>query len=469
MMRFKTLLNLHRSIFGQMLILSVLFILGSIYYFAIQPVVNIDFSKSTPQDYTVEKVRQQLRGFIDQQLNGGNATEIQFPEEFSVFFQQNPQFHYYLRVNGHNYSNGDSLFYYTLKLDQVDQANQPLTDTPLCSYYMQQLNEPSGAGFIQYSFCNKQSFYLEFTGINVPVFEEQTTVWDYYQRMVWSGSRSVLINSLGVFVITALILFFNFRLMRKLANVAYSFDPKKLDQKLPEKGMPAEVLPLVQAVNEMIARVDATQQQHNFFLSTAAHEMRTPLTVLRTRLELLDDGEIKDKLIDDVRRLISLVNQLLRLMRIGGPKSLEQEIDVVQCCQRVLRERGSYAQESGVTLTFSSDLDALVLLGDEGLLEVAIANLVDNAVSFSVPDSQVLLHLNSQGELTVRDFGPGIPTDKLKALFEPFAKFPPNRNGHGLGLAIVKAITQLHQADVTAKNAEGGGAEFTIQFHAPRT
>ncbi|KFZ38894.1 hypothetical protein HR45_00360 [Shewanella mangrovi] len=464
-MKFKTLLNLHRSIFGQMLILSLVFILASIYYFAIQPIVNVDFSKSSPEDYTVEKVRQQLRSFIDQQLNGGTAKSVQFPAEFTPFLQQNPDFHYYLRVNGQTFSNADTRFYYTLKLDQVDVANQPLTDTPLCSYYMQQLDEPQGAGFIQYSFCNNQSFYLEFTGVRAPVFQEQTTVWDYYQRMVWSGSRSVLINSLGVFFITALILFFNLRLMRKLANVAYSFDPKKLDQKLPEKGMPAEVLPLVQAVNEMIARVDATQQQHNFFLSTAAHEMRTPLTVLRTRLEMLDDGDIKDKLVGDVRRLISLVNQLLRLMRIGGPKSLEQEIDLVQCCQRVLRERSSYAQEAGVKLQFTTDVSAYVLLGDEGLLEVAIANLVDNAVSFSTPDSEVLLHLNQQGDLSVRDFGPGIPPDKLNALFEPFAKFPPNRNGHGLGLAIVKAITQLHQADVRAMNAQGGGAEFIIHFH----
>lgn len=464
-MRFKTLLSLHRSIFGQMLILSLVFILASIYYFAVQPIINVDFSTSDPVDYTVEKVRHQLRDFIDGKINNTNTDEQpQFPAEFDVFFKQNPDFRYYLRANGKSYGNSDSRFYYSLKFDQIDNANQPLLDSPLCSYYIQQLNEDDGSGFIQYSFCSKQSFYLEFSGIKHAVFKENTTVWDYYQRMVWSGSRSVLVNALGVFFITAIILFFNLRLMRKLANVAYSFDPKKLDQKLPEKGMPAEVLPLIQAVNEMIARVDATQQQHNFFLSTAAHEMRTPLTVLRTRLEMLDDSEIKDKLIEDVRRLISLGNQLLRLMRIGGPKAFDQQIDIVHCCQRVVRERSTFAEEAGVSLDFTTELSSLLMLGDEGLMEVAIANLIDNAVSFSTADSKVLLHLNAEGELTVRDFGPGIPEDKLTALFEPFAKFPPNRNGHGLGLAIVKAVVQLHKADVFASNAQGGGAEFCIRF-----
>ena len=214
----------------------------------------------------------------------------------------------------------------------------------------------------------------------------------------------------------------------------------------------------------MIARVDETQQKHNFFLSTAAHEMRTPLTVLRTRLEMLDEGRVKDKLVNDVRRLTSLVNQLLRLMRIGGPKSLNAEVDVVRCCERVVRERTSYAMELEVHLQFDSDVPSYIITGDEGLLEVAIANLVDNAVSFSKSGDTVRLAMYMSGNLVVTDSGPGIPEDKLNALFEPFAKFPPNRNGHGLGLAIVKAIAVLHEANVSAANRAGGGAEFTLSF-----
>jgi signal transduction histidine kinase len=181
---------------------------------------------------------------------------------------------------------------------------------------------------------------------------------------------------------------------------------------------------------------------------------------------MLDDGPLKDKLINDLRRLIHLVNQLLRLMRIGGAKSLDKEIDLVQCCQRVVRERSMLAENAQVTLQFQPEVESYVIPGDEGLLEVAIANLVDNAVSFSEPHSCVDILLHRDGVLSVRDYGPGIPSDKVQSLFEPFAKFPPNRNGHGLGLAIVKAIASLHSAQVDAENMENGGAQFNIRFHS---
>ena len=214
----------------------------------------------------------------------------------------------------------------------------------------------------------------------------------------------------------------------------------------------------------MLSRIDETQKQHNFFLSTAAHEMRTPLTVLRTRLEMMDEGNLKEKLIDDVRRLSHLVNQLLRLMRIGGPKNHEHDIDLVQCCQRVVRERHLLAETAGVKLSFEIEQSAVIIPGDEGLMEVAIANLVDNAVSFSSAGQTVELKVKADYSVSVRDHGLGIPDDKLANLFEPFAKFPPNRNGHGLGLAIVKAIAQLHNGNVSADNAEDGGARFTLTF-----
>ncbi len=98
-------------------------------------------------------------------------------------------------------------------------------------------------------------------------------------------------------------------------------------------------------------------------------------------------------------------------------------------------------------------------------MEVAIANLIDNAVSFSSPGASVELSVNADYSISVRDYGPGIPSDKLANLFKPFAKFPPNRNGHGLGLAIVKAITLLHNGSVSAENADDGGARFTIRFN----
>ncbi|MDN5370744.1 MAG: hypothetical protein PWP74_2052 [Shewanella sp.] len=467
-MRFKVFTQLHRSMIGQMLILWMIFIAATVYYLTIVPLQSIDLRPPDPTYYTVEKVRRELRDFMDAKFAGKtDAKEFHFSDDLKDLLKHNPDFRYYMIIGDEELGSGKPPIYYDkLHLDKLDAANKEFGNSVLCSYYMKAMDQPGNHGYVQYNFCNKQRYYLEFSGINKVEVPIPDNLWNFYKRMVLGASMNLLISAAGVIIITAIILLFNWRLMNKLAQVAYSFDPKNLNRKLPEKGLPHEVLPLVQAVNEMISQIDETQKQHNFFLSTAAHEMRTPLTVLRTRLEMLDDGPLKDKLINDLRRLIHLVNQLLRLMRIGGAKSLDKEIDLVQCCQRVVRERSMLAENAQVTLQFQPEVESYVIPGDEGLLEVAIANLVDNAVSFSEPHSCVDILLHRDGVLSVRDYGPGIPSDKVQSLFEPFAKFPPNRNGHGLGLAIVKAIASLHSAQVDAENMEKGGAQFKIRFHS---
>lgn len=451
---------------GQMLILSMLFISATIYYIAYVPISDLDLTEPDPFYFTVEKVRREIRDFMDAKHEGKNASEdFQFSESLAGFETRNPAFSYYFVVDGKVFSNGRLPQYYTqYQFDKLDNISRQVNHNRLCSSFFDATEEHGDHGYIQYSNCNNYPFYLEFSGITVADSPPKSSLWAFYKRMVVDVGANLMLPAMGVFIITAVILLFNWRLMNKVARVAYSFNPKNLHQKLPEKGLPNEVLPLVQAVNEMLARIDETQKQHNFFLSTAAHEMRTPLTVLRTRLEMMDEGSLKDKLIDDVRRLSHLVNQLLRLMRIGGPKNHEHDIDLVQCCQRVVRERQLLAENAQVQLKFSSEKPAILIPGDEGLVEVAVANLVDNAVSFSSPGQQVDIEVHADYSISVQDQGPGIPPDKLTNLFDPFAKFPPNRNGHGLGLAIVKAVAQLHNGKVNAENLQQGGALFRIQF-----
>lgn len=466
-MAFKQLKNLHRSMFGQMLILTLVFLASSIYYIAVEPLQELNIDPQEPMSYTVQQIRGEMRSFIDNELKQKTpSATFHFSPNIERFLaDKNPDFHYYILVNGRHYGNLTTPHYYhEMGFAALDSLNQQLSLPELCTGFMKDLDNASQYGYVQYNYCGPQQFYLEFSGVKAALTVDNESLFNFYRRNLWAMSKYLLFSASGVFLITAIILLFNLRTLKRLANLAQSFNPKKLDQKLPEKGLPYEVIPLVQAVNEMISRVDKTQQQHSFFLSTAAHEMRTPLTVFRTRLEMLDESPIKDKLIGDLRRLINLVNQLLRLMRVGGPKAVENEIDLVQCCHRVLRERALVAEEANVTLTFAAEVESFVVTGDEGLMEVAIANLVDNAVSFSQPDTCVDIRLNSDGRLSVRDYGPGIPADKLQSLFEPFAKFPPNRNGHGLGLAIVKAVAQLHSATVDAENVVSGGAQFNIRF-----
>ena len=461
--------HIHRSMIGQMLFLSLLFVSATVYYFAYVPITDLDLSEPDPTVYTVEKVRRELRDFIDAIASGNSKTEtFTFSEELQALMSSNPHFSYFMLVDGKTYSNGRTPQYYSnLGFDTLDGVNRQISHPKLCTTLLEPIRNGDDYGYMQYNYCNGSNYYLEFSGITTAVAPPKNSLWLFYKRNVLDVGANLMLPALGVFFITAMILLINWRLMNKVARVAYSFNPKNLHKKLPEKGLPNEVLPLVQAVNEMLGRIDETQKQHNFFLSTAAHEMRTPLTVLRTRLEMMDDGPLKEKLIDDVRRLANLVNQLLRLMRIGGAKVHEHDIDLLQCCQRVVRERQVLAENAQVNLLLRSTQSSLLLPGDEGIMEVAIANLIDNAVSFSEPGATVEIDVLADYRIVVRDHGPGLAFDKLTNLFDPFAKFPPNRNGHGLGLAIVKAIVQLHGGSVKADNASDGGAVFTLQFTPP--
>ncbi len=462
------LFHLPKSMFGQMVILTLIFLGAFVYYVAIVPLMEVPDGSDDPIATTVGLITNEMRQYLNDMKNDPNSTEkiSKYPAIAEVL-ANNPDFTYYLRQNNQVYSNTESSFYRTqLQLEQLHQMLLQQKNLNVCTYasYESSLEQEQKQVSVIYSFCGDANYYMEFSGITKPVQPKLYDLTDYYERWFWSNSRTSLYAAGGVFVIAILILLLNMRAIRRLVKLANSFDPKHLERQLPETGLSKEVLPLVRAVNQMIAKVDDTQKKHNFFLSTAAHEMRTPLTILRTRLESLDDGVIKDKLINDVRRLVSLVNQLLKLMRVGGPKELVAQVDVVDCCKKVIADRAPYAIDLDCSLSFDAEVTKYLIKGDADLLEVALANLIDNAISFTPKQGEVQVALSASGALTITDQGPGIHPQLLESLFEPFAKFPPNRNGHGLGLAIVKAVSQLHGAEVTAHNAETGGACFTMQF-----
>jgi signal transduction histidine kinase len=192
--------------------------------------------------------------------------------------------------------------------------------------------------------------------------------------------------------------------------------------------------------------------------------MRTPLTLIRIRLEEMLDEDIRDHLRSDVRRLSSLVEDLLRLLNVASRGDPQGCVDLVDLARRVVADHAPIAIEAAVDIGMEAGVDSVIVRGDDALLFVAVGNLVDNAISFSKPGDTVDVAVSAQGAISVRDRGPGVPVDSRYSLFEPFAKYPPNRKGHGLGLAIVAAIADLHGGGVRIEDAAGGGAMFVLQL-----
>jgi signal transduction histidine kinase len=254
------------------------------------------------------------------------------------------------------------------------------------------------------------------------------------------------------------------RSSRRLAGIARSLDPQAPSHVLPETGVPTEILPMVRAINRMIRKIDKANEEQAFFLAAAAHELRTPLAIVRTRAENLPEGQDKEDLKNDLRRMSRLVDQLLRLMSVRNQGKPSEAVDLVSVARNVVAERAPLVIDKGVEIDLDANAQPVKVRGDEHLLRVALANLVDNALSFSDSGQRLMVQVSPDKNITVRDEGPGIPAKELDNIFQPFAKNPPNRTGHGLGLAITRSIMALHGGSVEASNQEGGGAAFALQF-----
>ncbi|WP_339865497.1 HAMP domain-containing sensor histidine kinase [Paremcibacter congregatus] len=347
-------------------------------------------------------------------------------------------------------------------LDPRPEASYPCSDFAAGAF---PFREAGIVGRVSYNNCPGKAYYIEVAGIETSAFSRGEQLWDFITSLQFVFFESHLLLGGGILLTALLIIFQAVYSLRKLSRVAKEFDPDRKHNVLPETGLPLEVRPLVRALNEMLSRVEEAHEKHNFFLATAAHELRTPLTIMRTRLEDLIDGEIKDQLRDDIRGIATLVEQLLRLTRLKSVEDLSPEpLNLVDVARAVCANRAPLAIEQGLDLQLNTDRDTVPIYGDREMIATAIANLVDNALSISRKGDVISVVVTPDGEVRVRDQGPGVTAERREQIFQPFAKSPPNRPGHGLGLAIVRAVMTLHKGTVDHHNTPGGGSEFTLHF-----
>jgi two-component system, OmpR family, sensor histidine kinase TctE len=265
-------------------------------------------------------------------------------------------------------------------------------------------------------------------------------------------------------------------------------------------GVPDEVVPLVGAINDLLARLDHTIAAQRHFLADAAHQLKTPLAGLRMQAELaareIDSGRgdpaaMKHSLQQiavSTQRAAHMVNQLLAMARAdaaAGQVLHHVPVDLAALVRSVVRDFVVKALERGIDLGYEgpdsgSPAGPVTLHGEPVLLGELVRNLVDNALQYTprggtvtariVPDpfGQVVV-------LQVEDTGPGIPAAEREAVFRPFYRALDTQvDGSGLGLAIVQEIAQRHGATITLADARprgsaglSPGALFTVRFPLP--
>lgn len=252
-------------------------------------------------------------------------------------------------------------------------------------------------------------------------------------------------------------------------------EPQRLHALAPAAA-PAEIRPLVEAINGLFARVERALEAESRFTADAAHELRTPLAALAAQAQVVlrarDEAERRhavEQLVGSTRRAGHLVDQLLTLARLDpddpGPALSPLRLD--RLAEEVCADHGPAALDKDVAL----ELDAapLEIPGNRDMLGILLRNLVDNAIRYTPPGGRVSVAVQAGREgpvLTVADSGPGIPPAERERVFERFHRLAGQEvEGSGLGLSIVARIAQRHEARIELGAGEGGaGLRVTVRF-----
>ena len=228
-------------------------------------------------------------------------------------------------------------------------------------------------------------------------------------------------------------------------------------------GIPSEVVPLVKAMNSLIARLHAAFELQKQFLADAAHELRTPLAAIQIQADGLSSaapdvvGERKAAITEGVRRASGLVNQLLRLARLDEPPpTLSREaVEVGPILLACVADHVEIAARKGVDIGVIDQIPA-IFRGSAEELRVLLENLIDNAVRYTPPGGTVDISLRREGQNTVIevvDSGLGIPPGAEGRIFDRFFRaVPADAEGTGLGLAIVRRIAERNGITVSVGN-----------------
>lgn len=264
------------------------------------------------------------------------------------------------------------------------------------------------------------------------------------------------------------------RPLERLRTAVEEREPDDL-RPLPLVPVQRELRPLVQTLNHFTERLRWQFERQAQFIADAAHELRTPLAVLKARIELglrTHDPQVLrhtlEQTVKDTDRLTHLANQLLSLARIeNGTRAIAeggaQLLDLSQLARELGMAMAPLAHSRGVALALEAD-QPVWLRGEPTLLNELLSNLIDNALAHTCTGGNVILRVSLPAVLEVEDDGPGIPYEDRERVFERFYRRNQQVAGSGLGLAIVGEICRAHLAHISLHDGAERGLKVRVSF-----
>jgi signal transduction histidine kinase len=251
--------------------------------------------------------------------------------------------------------------------------------------------------------------------------------------------------------------------LRETSAAAAGIDARNISRRLSTQHLPIEFLPVVEAFNLTLDRLENGYRVQRAFLAGAAHELKTPLAVIRAQIEV-DGAADSDTLLHDLDFMARQVNQLLHLAEVSEAQNYTlASVEVATVAEDIADYLRPLAERRAVYLDVRSASPNVILQADPGALFMLLKNLVENAIQHS-PGGGVVAVTVDTDRLYVRDEGPGIAADELPKLFKRFWRGSMRHHeGAGLGLSICAEIAAAHAWHLSARST-GHGAEFMLAY-----
>jgi signal transduction histidine kinase len=244
-------------------------------------------------------------------------------------------------------------------------------------------------------------------------------------------------------------------------------DLSSIDQRIDALEAPKEIAPLLDAINAALARLEDGAKRQRRFTANAAHELLTPIAILRARLDAPNEPSFLHDLDRDVRRLQSIVEQLLVLARGAEKGRLSTEkIDLCALARAMIADYLPLIVDGGRSVAFTPPAAPVFVRANGQALECILSNLITNALRAEPEGGTIEIRVRGDGSVEVADHGEGVAIGERDLVFEPFWRRTEATRGAGLGLSIVKELVERQGGRVEVTETPGGGATFGIGFPA---
>jgi signal transduction histidine kinase len=276
--------------------------------------------------------------------------------------------------------------------------------------------------------------------------------------------RLLLVLAIAAIAVSPLAWWFARRLAAPIAALAAGAERLGRDPSAPSLDVrgSAEVTAAVNAFNEMQDRLQHYVEDRTEMIAAIAHDLRTPLTRLRFRIEAAPD-DVRVKLASDIDQMEAMVSATLAFVRDTSCPRARVKLEITSLVETIMDEAAETGADSAAEVS-----GRVVVDGDPVALRRLITNLVDNALKFGSAARGRVFTENGMAVVEIEDNGPGIADDQIERAFEPFHRLETSRNrdtgGIGLGLAVVRAIARGHGGDVLLKTRKEGGLQAQVRL-----